>query len=199
MKFARMPNLVLPYFIHLFRVSSAFLLGLRWLVLSSLHSVCPRASNSLHLTSCAECLSGLAGFASPSVGMASFEAAAHHYNQMHADDDLDQYEPTKRAQMLQEQFKTAEQKFDSLVQELHIPFLDRKLYRKYFIAQQSERNLECLLSIVDALHEHKNHTLKLLKCIFEREQVVNVIKVMASDYAKGKLSTLEVLLGPLQA
>lgn len=58
-----------------------------------------------------------------------------------------------------------------------MPFLDCKLYRKYFIATKNEQNLTNLLSIVDTLSEHKNSTLLLLKFIFEREQIVNVIKV----------------------
>mmetsp|Transcript_8037 Transcript_8037/g.14327 ORF Transcript_8037/g.14327 Transcript_8037/m.14327 type:complete len:401 (-) Transcript_8037:85-1287(-) len=130
--------------------------------------------------------------------MTSFEAAAHHYNQLYADDDLDQYEPHKRERMLIESYKVQERKFENLVKELHMPFLDCKLYRKYFIATKNEQNLTNLLSIVDTLSEHKNSTLLLLKFIFEREQIVNVIKVMAYDYAKGKLSTLEVQTKVLQ-
>eukprot|EP00993_Chasmostoma_nieuportense_P001032 NODE_1948_length_1327_cov_19.635000_g1851_i0.p1 GENE.NODE_1948_length_1327_cov_19.635000_g1851_i0~~NODE_1948_length_1327_cov_19.635000_g1851_i0.p1 ORF type:complete len:382 (+),score=142.82 NODE_1948_length_1327_cov_19.635000_g1851_i0:62-1147(+) len=130
--------------------------------------------------------------------MADFNAAAQHYNNLYADDELDSYLPFKRETVLGEQFQIAERKFEALMKDLHMPFLDVKLYRKYFIAQKSEQNLSNLLSIIETLSTHKAHTLRLLKLIFEREQIVNVIKVMAYDYAKGKLSTLEVQTKVLQ-
>eukprot|EP00992_Anisonema_acinus_P009972 TRINITY_DN6188_c0_g1_i2.p1 TRINITY_DN6188_c0_g1~~TRINITY_DN6188_c0_g1_i2.p1 ORF type:complete len:342 (-),score=54.71 TRINITY_DN6188_c0_g1_i2:144-1169(-) len=128
----------------------------------------------------------------------TFEAAAAHYNKLYEDDELAHYEPYERQRQLLEQFSVAESKFENMVIDLHIPFLDAKLFRKYFIAQKTEQNLANLQSVVSALSDHKQRTLLLLKCIFEREQIVNVIKVMAHDYAKGKLSTLEVQTKVLQ-
>eukprot|EP00668_Euglena_longa_P029079 GGOE01036421.1.p1 GENE.GGOE01036421.1~~GGOE01036421.1.p1 ORF type:complete len:368 (-),score=80.61 GGOE01036421.1:187-1290(-) len=130
--------------------------------------------------------------------MTSFNNAAQHYNEIYVDDELDRYDAEKRQNMVLEQFKVAEKRFESLVNELHIPFLDRKLIRKYFIVNQTEQNLANLLTVIDALLEHKAQTLTLLKYIFEREQIFNVIKVMAFDYGKGKLTTLEVQTKTLQ-
>eukprot|EP01006_Ploeotia_vitrea_P014740 TRINITY_DN4027_c0_g1_i1.p1 TRINITY_DN4027_c0_g1~~TRINITY_DN4027_c0_g1_i1.p1 ORF type:complete len:475 (-),score=65.22 TRINITY_DN4027_c0_g1_i1:43-1467(-) len=130
--------------------------------------------------------------------MTAFDHAVHQYNTAHADDDLDSYDPYKREQQLREQYRIAEQKFSQLVKELHVPFLDAKLYRKYFIQQKTASNLQCLLSITECLQAHKQQTLKLLKLIFEREQIVHNIKLMAFDYAQGKLSTLEAQTKVLQ-
>eukprot|EP01012_Entosiphon_sulcatum_P024493 TRINITY_DN2964_c0_g1_i1.p1 TRINITY_DN2964_c0_g1~~TRINITY_DN2964_c0_g1_i1.p1 ORF type:complete len:414 (-),score=80.49 TRINITY_DN2964_c0_g1_i1:41-1183(-) len=130
--------------------------------------------------------------------MATFEAAVQQYNAAFREDELANYDPGQRDKVLRQQYRTVEQKFDTLVRELHMPFLDVKLYRKYFIVQRSDPNLQKLLVIVDTLQQHKQQTLRLLKLIFEREQIVHVITVMAYDYSQGKLSTLEVQTKVLQ-
>eukprot|EP00906_Rhabdomonas_costata_P011576 RCo016502 len=130
--------------------------------------------------------------------MDTFTAAAAQYNQMYADDDLDGYDPQKREESLADSYARVERKFDALVAELHIPFLDRKLFRKYFVTQKTEANLAKLVYIVRALAEHKAQTLTLLRLIFEREQLVGATRAVAVDLSQGKVTTLEAQTKVLQ-
>jgi hypothetical protein len=95
-------------------------------------------------------------------------------------------------------FELAERRFDSLTTELHIPFLEAKLYRKYFILVRTPQRLESLNAIIGTMEEHKKRTLRILKMIHERESVLHCIQERASEFGSGKISTLEVQTVVLQ-
>lgn len=130
--------------------------------------------------------------------MEPFAAAAAQYNQMYADDDMERYEPALREEKLLQSYHYVEQKFEAMVKELHMPFLDCKLFRKYFLSQRTEANLTSLARVVSALSQHKAQTIALLRLIFEREQLVSATKAVAGELSKGKVTTLEAQTKVLQ-
>lgn len=99
---------------------------------------------------------------------------------------------------LAQAYSVAERKFDSLVKDVHLSFLEVALYHKYFIEQKTEERLRCLNEVVQALHSHRLATLKLLKLIHEREEYVAQLLKKAESFAAGKLTTLEVQTIALQ-
>jgi hypothetical protein len=95
-------------------------------------------------------------------------------------------------------YDAAEREFEELAEAVHLPFLDRKLIRKYFLSERTAGHLTGLLAVVAALRDHKDQTLTLLKAVFEREQILHAMKAMVADFGSGRLTALEVQTKVLQ-
>ena len=99
---------------------------------------------------------------------------------------------------MEEQYTMLERKFDTLASDVHLPFLEVSLYRKYFVEVKTEDKLQGFAEVCNALSDHRMGTLKLLKLIHEREGVMEKITEKADEFSKGKLTTLEVQTTVLQ-
>ena len=101
-------------------------------------------------------------------------------------------------EMLKADYATTLRRFKAAVEDTHLPFLEVRLYEKYFVQVESEQRLENFKAVVGALEEHRLQTLRILKLISEREHVVAALSRKADDFAKQKSSTLEVQSDVLQ-
>eukprot|EP01063_Lacrimia_lanifica_P022543 TRINITY_DN30097_c0_g1_i1.p1 TRINITY_DN30097_c0_g1~~TRINITY_DN30097_c0_g1_i1.p1 ORF type:complete len:344 (+),score=134.26 TRINITY_DN30097_c0_g1_i1:84-1034(+) len=92
---------------------------------------------------------------------------------------------------LQASYAVAERVVGSVSKELRIPFLEVKLYQKFFLSMRDQKHLQATLLIVNTLLDHKRQTLKVLTLIKEREEVLAQLKNLAYKYASEQVSTLE--------
>ena len=99
---------------------------------------------------------------------------------------------------LKEEYAGVVRRFDALVEDTHLPFLEVRLYRKYFVQVQTAQRLDNFKTVVGVMQEHRMQTLRILKLISEREQIVAQLGRKADDFAKQKVSTLEVQTEVLQ-
>jgi hypothetical protein len=89
-------------------------------------------------------------------------------------------------------------KFDNLATDTHLPFLELRLYRKYYIQTQSEQRLKDLQVVLDAMARHRRQTLAVLKAVHEREGIMKEIKTKADEFGARKTATLDVQTQVLQ-
>lgn len=99
---------------------------------------------------------------------------------------------------LLEEYNVVERKFRNLAQDIHLPQLDVQVYTKYFINKKTEQRLEHLKIVLDALDSHRSATLRILKLVHEREQIVADILTKANEFAQKKITTLEAQTSVLQ-
>jgi len=92
---------------------------------------------------------------------------------------------------LQMRYAALEKKFDAFAVDVHLPFLDAALYKKYFVAKQSEQRADHFQQIIEAVHTHRVLTLHILRSCHEREELVRQLHQCARDFSAKKLSTLE--------
>jgi hypothetical protein len=102
------------------------------------------------------------------------------------------------AARLEELYAAAERKFAALAGDVHLPFLEVKLYRKYFIQVKTEHRLDNLGELNALMQRHRLQTLRVLKLVHEREQVMARITAKALDFAEQRVSTLDVQTQVLQ-
>ena len=93
---------------------------------------------------------------------------------------------------IQSQYDTAERVSQKLGRELHLPFLEMKLYTKFFISARDKEHLQATLLIVNTMLEHKRLTLKVLGLIQAREEVLEATKQLAFKYSSRAVSTLDI-------
>mmetsp|Transcript_16151 Transcript_16151/g.28627 ORF Transcript_16151/g.28627 Transcript_16151/m.28627 type:complete len:357 (-) Transcript_16151:222-1292(-) len=92
----------------------------------------------------------------------------------------------------QQQFHLVENKFRKLCEDLHISFLDVKVYEKYVLSQRTPERLYKLCIVTKLLMEHKAHTMDVLRLVQHREVVVICIFALINDFAKGDIGTIEL-------
>ena len=76
-----------------------------------------------------------------------------------------------------------------LCKELHISFLDQKLYDKYILAERTSSNLYKLCLLTTELLEHKSRTVTVLQLI-QRREVLSCCKRKGTAplWSKGEVS-----------
>jgi hypothetical protein len=99
---------------------------------------------------------------------------------------------------MQEKAVILKRRFEALAVDTHLPFLEVKLYRKYYIQTVSEQRLRDLSVVIDAITKHRAQTLKVLKTIHEREGVLREIKTKGDEFTAKRLATLDVQTQVLQ-
>ena len=99
---------------------------------------------------------------------------------------------------LERRAELLERRFDGLLADVHLPFLEVRLYRKYYLSVRSEQRLNDLEKVLAAMKQHRTHTLAVLKLIHEREAVVKEITAKADEFAERKAATLDVQTRVLQ-
>lgn len=77
-----------------------------------------------------------------------------------------------------------------LVAELHIPFLDSRLYQKC-TSSKDEEALYKLCVVTKAAMEHRRRTKSLLQLIRRREVIVLCLLAVSEEYCNGEVSTVE--------
>eukprot|EP01013_Petalomonas_cantuscygni_P008725 TRINITY_DN21465_c0_g1_i1.p1 TRINITY_DN21465_c0_g1~~TRINITY_DN21465_c0_g1_i1.p1 ORF type:complete len:321 (-),score=61.66 TRINITY_DN21465_c0_g1_i1:1178-2140(-) len=99
---------------------------------------------------------------------------------------------------LAKRYAFAESKFHQLCNELHIPFLDKLLYLRYFRNVRSDENLSKFLVVINALMTHKAQTLIVLQLVFQREQILEMFRSVIAMYNDGRVNDLEAKTKVLQ-
>ena len=94
----------------------------------------------------------------------------------------------------QQQFHLVENKFRKLCEDLHISFLDVKVYEKYVLSQRTSERLYKLCIVTKLLMEHKAHTMDVLRLVQHREVVVICIFALINDFAKGDIGDTTIPL-----
>ena len=105
---------------------------------------------------------------------------------------------TDAEEKLLEKYALLERKLDSLVRDVHLPFLDVELYKKYFLSIKSHQRAEHLELVVEALGSHRLSTLRILKLCQEREDIMSKILKIADEFASKRLTTLDAQTQVLQ-
>lgn len=96
------------------------------------------------------------------------------------------------------EYDAAERKFNALVADLKLPFLEVKLYQKYFVQTKTPERLAVLREVNALMIENRLQTLRLLKLIQERETVVSAVFNKAMEFSANRVTTLEVQTQVLQ-
>ena len=93
---------------------------------------------------------------------------------------------------IQREYSMQERRFESLARDVRLPSLDQMLFQRYFLQNRSQPRLELLKRVNEALETHRLQTIRVLKYIYEREQIMNRIRETAAEYSRGRLKELEV-------
>jgi hypothetical protein len=99
---------------------------------------------------------------------------------------------------MEQEYELVRKRFETLANEAHLPFLEVLLYKKYFVDIKTQERLRCLEVVCDALMKHRLSTLRILKLIQEREEILGEIRASTEQFSSGSLSTLEVQTRVLQ-
>ena len=100
-----------------------------------------------------------------------------------------------------EEYLHLEHIFDTVSSDVHLPFLEVQLYKKYFVCRETIQNQQKFLhfkEIVETLVKHKAQTVTLLSLCRDRDRIVAGIQERANSYANNRLTTLEVQSQVLQ-
>ena len=101
-------------------------------------------------------------------------------------------ERTADEQYISEQYAAINKTVTKVAKDLCLPFLEIKLYRKFFLDAGDKEHLQGSLMVVNYMLDHKRLTLKVLESINEREEVLAKIKQLAFKYTTKTISTLDV-------
>ena len=93
---------------------------------------------------------------------------------------------------LEQQYSIATNLITKLGKDLHFPFLEIKLYQRFFLNARDSEHLQATLFISNSMLEHKRLTLQTLSHISEREEVLQAIKQLAYRYSCKGVSTLDI-------
>lgn len=83
-------------------------------------------------------------------------------------------------------------RFRRLVEETHLPFLEIKLYEKYFLEPRLPERIEGFKTIIQKLEDHRAQTVRVLALCSERELIVNKMFQVIESYKKREMTTLQL-------
>eukprot|EP01064_Diplonema_japonicum_P002998 TRINITY_DN11970_c0_g1_i1.p1 TRINITY_DN11970_c0_g1~~TRINITY_DN11970_c0_g1_i1.p1 ORF type:complete len:303 (+),score=99.24 TRINITY_DN11970_c0_g1_i1:733-1641(+) len=99
---------------------------------------------------------------------------------------------SQKESSIERQFDIAEKTINKLSKELHLPFLEIKLYKRFFVDLRDKEHLNATLLIMNTMLEHKRSTLLVLEAIEEREKVLQEFKELAYAYSRNNVSSVDV-------
>ncbi|KAJ9436822.1 hypothetical protein DIPPA_10340 [Diplonema papillatum] len=97
----------------------------------------------------------------------------------------------QQQQHLEKQYDVARRTICEIARQLHLPFLETKLYLKFFVDMRDECHLPATLTILNALLNYKRLTVVVLSRIREREDVLAEMKNLAYNYTTKTVGTME--------
>lgn len=100
--------------------------------------------------------------------------------------------------LLMKRYAFAENRFMQLCDQTQLPFLDKLLYLRYFRNVKTEENYQKFLVVINALVAHKAQTLAVIQLILQREQILNMFRVIVANHAAERLGAMEAKTHVLQ-
>ena len=79
-------------------------------------------------------------------------------------------------------YAALEKQFETLAVDVRLPFLDVKLFKKYFLVEKSQYRFAQLREVVQQLSEHRQKTLRVMKRIADRERILEKIQAKITDH-----------------
>ncbi len=95
------------------------------------------------------------------------------------------------------EYQAVEGRFEAIARDIHLPVLEVKLYRKYFIQQRTPHRLTQLKEVVHTMAAHRLQTLRILKTINDREVVMQRILEKCKNFESSTATVLETQSGVL--